>query len=138
MPDLVEERYTLTVLRDGETGLPRAMTIRLGDKYGKLHSPPDGRPAFVSFDEHGRVEEMGWYENDSYHRIGAPALMKINPNNGVVFYEEYRNHGLIHRSYSEPAWTERDPKSGEIEGEYYFVNDEQVEPRLPPKLDLTP
>ena len=138
MTDLIEEQYTLTVLRDGETGLPRAMTIRLGGQYGKIQSPPDGRPAHVLFDEQGRVKQMGWYHQNTYHRADGPALLKVNPDNGVVYYEEYRLHGKTHRSYSEPDWTERDPRTGEVQSEYYFVDDEPVEPRLPPRLDLTP
>ncbi len=128
-----KEAYSLEVGRDSGTGLPRWLTIR---KDGKLHSPPDDRPAKIVFDEQGRPKEMGWFHENSYHRLAGPALQRINPENNVITYEEHRIFGKMHRTGSQPAWIERDPQSGTILEEYYFINDQEVDPKKASKLDL--
>ena len=94
--------------RDSETGKPRWQTIRLN---GKLHSPSDDQPAKIIFDDQGRPERKEWFHENLHHRISGPALLKINPNNNIVFYEEHRCFGKMHRSWTEPAWIERDQQN---------------------------
>ena len=130
-----KEIYTIEVGRDSETGLPRWQVIRLDDK---LHSPPDGRPAQIVFDDHGRPTEMGWFHENLYHRTTGPALVKVNPSNGICVYEEHRVFGKSHRSWSEPALICRDADTGETIAAHYFVDDQEVDPRFPPRLDHSP
>lgn len=130
--EVLREVFTLEVGRDIETNLPRWQNTWQNEK---LHCAADGRPAQVIFDDLGRPEEMGWFSENRYHRVNGPALVKLNPENGICIYEEYRLFGKAHRSFSEPAIIQRDKDSGEIISEQYFVDDQEVSPKFSPQLD---
>lgn len=130
-----EEIYDLRVGRDGTTGKPRWLTVRLG---GKLQSPPDDRPAWIVYDSMGRPTLIAWYHENLYHRATGPALQRIDPETQIITYEEHRLHGRIHRPLPEPALIVRDPGTGAILQERFFVDDQEVFPRRPTGLDLSP
>lgn len=127
--------FSLEVGHDSETGLLRWQTTRLN---GKLHSAPDGRPAHIVYDDAGNPIEMAWFYKDRYHRVGAPALIKLNPDNGVHIYEEYRCFGEMHRSHSEPALISRDPINGDVKSTAFYVDGKEINPVPPNLLDPAP
>lgn len=131
--EIVEEIFELKIGRSKDTGHPRWLTVR---HDGKLNSPPDDRPAKIVYDEQGRAKELAWFRDNLYHRQTGPALKRINPDNNVVTYEEHRWFGKMHRSHSEPALVERDPKTGKVTNALYFVDDNEVFPGRPSGLDL--
>jgi len=130
-----EEKYELTVGRDDATGNPRWVSIRLN---GQLQSPTDEQPAHIVYDQHGRVKEFGWFQNNLYHRHSGPALQRINPENKIVEYEEHRWLGMLHRSESEPALVVRDPNSGSVVDARFYQNDLEIEVKSSLKLDPKP
>lgn len=129
-----KEVYQLEVGRNSETGLPRWLTIRLN---GKLHSPPDDRPAQIVFDDQGRPKEMGWFHENLYHRVSGSALQQFNPENNVKVYEEHRKFGELHRMGSKAAWIQRHPETGDVFVARYFIDGKEVDPK-PASTPLAP
>lgn len=106
-----KEEYTIEVAYDEVTNFPRWMIIRLN---GKMHSPPDDRPAHVVFDDQGRPWHMSWHHEDLLHRLAGPSRVKINPENGVLYSEEFHKFGEAPISRTQPFSIKRNPETGEI------------------------
>jgi hypothetical protein len=87
-----EDVYVTETIYNRETGLPVFQRTTLN---GKRESPPDGSPAEIGYDEHGRVERLEWYHQGERHRdkdVG-PAVIIINPENGIHVVERFQHHG---------------------------------------------
>lgn len=128
----LEEAFELVLGKDRDTGLPQWQTIR---KDGKLHSPSDDQPAQIVYDKAGNTIERGWFRENFYHRETGPSLQRINPENGVVEYEEHRQFGRMHRANNQPAQITRNPQTGNILEARYFVNGREIEPQNRLTLD---
>lgn len=120
-----ETVYRTETVYNDRTGLPIRQLTTLN---GMLQSPPDDTPAQVLFDEHGRVREMVWWHRGKEHRdpSAGPAVIKLNPKNGVHAVERYKMHGETSRSRNEPALIVRHPDTGEIELVEYYVHGVRV------------
>ena len=119
-------KYELEIGYDKTTGLPKWLTIR---REGQFDSPIDDRPAHVVFDELGRPSKFGWYSRGVLHRENGPASMTVDPDTGIVTVEDYRHQGTPHRSLREPAYIERDAKTGQVLLEMFFVKGMVINPK---------
>jgi len=116
-----ETIYQTEVVYNDKTGLPVRQLTTLN---GVLQSPPDGTPAQVLYDEHGRVREEVWWHAGREHRdprVG-PALIKYNPENGVRYVERYMVDGRSSRTPSEPALIIRDRVTGKMTETAIFLH----------------
>jgi len=120
-----ETVYQTETVYNDETGLPVRQMTRLN---GILQSPPNDTPAQVLFDYKGRVIEKVWWDNNQEHRdiLKGPAVIKINPENGVHIFEHFKKRGENSRSRTEPAFIARNPNTGEVSRTAYYVGGEEL------------
>jgi len=133
----IETVYQTETVYDDVTGLPVRQLTTLNDV---LQSPPDDTPAQVLFDEQGRIREMVWWDNGKEHRDidKGPAKIKINPENGVHVVERFKRHGETTRSRAEPALVIRDPDTGEVVRNAFYVDGVEVSPQFIEPLEPGP
>lgn len=119
--DKGETIYTTETVYSDETGLPVRQLTWLGSV---LQSPPDDTPAQVLFDDFGRVHEMVWWHKGEEHRDPkkGPAVIKLNPDNGIHILERYELAGKISRSSTEPALICRDRTTGKVTLVEYYLD----------------
>ncbi|WP_157727739.1 hypothetical protein [Stappia sp. ES.058] len=121
MKNGIKEIYTIEVDYYPETDIPKEMNIRL--LTGEFHSPPDGRPSSVEFDDQGRPTEMAWHHRNLLHRFSGPAMVRINPENGVHIAEFFRivvdEEEDVARGQNELSTIFRDEITGEVKQKMY-------------------
>ena len=77
-----------------------------------------------------RVREF-WFQEGELHRVGAPAAICFNSQNGAVSIEEYRERGILHRLEG-PAWILRDENTGSaLISDYYIMGKKIKSPKEP-------
>lgn len=85
---------------------------------GLRESPPDGSPSEVGYDEQGRPERLEWHHLDKRHRDRSvgPAVILLNPENGIHVVERFQHHGASPSSDPAlgPDLIVRDRDTGEI------------------------
>jgi hypothetical protein len=124
--------YITVTVYDDETGFPVFQHTYLN---GVLQSPPDDSPAYVLYDDLGRVREMIWHDSGSIGRVGGPATIKLNPENGIHILESYVVNSVRTRSATEPAVIVRDPQSGKTLKCEYYLNGKKLPAPDTPSLE---
>ncbi|GAA6176733.1 hypothetical protein NBRC116593_26520 [Sulfitobacter pacificus] len=120
-----ESVFVTETVFDDETGLP---TRQLTTLNGVLQSPPNDTPARVVFDDLGRICEMAWYSAGQEHRdlSKGPAVVEINPDNGICISERFKIKGNTSRSRSEPALLIRNEETGDLIGTAYYLDGVEI------------
>ena len=81
-----------------------------------------GGPAAIRRNEqNGRVTHEEWWQRGKLHREGGPAEVNYDPETGVVVHEEWWQNDLLHREEG-PAIVFRDAQTGEITSSEVWVN----------------
>jgi len=86
-----EEMYVTRTFYNKETGNPTRQLTR--NQAGQLHSPPDGTPSEVHFDDQGRPIDLIWHPNNVEHREVAPSAILMYPDTGQSKCEQFYVEG---------------------------------------------
>lgn len=104
-------------------------------KQGRIYRAGD-LPSMVVVDVETNVEVLQkWSVDGAAGRPGGkPAIIVTDLETGIVEREEYWEDGVTHRDNG-PAFIERDPETGTIVRESFYVRGENIIPttRLPPE-----
>ena len=105
------ETYITETKWNKETGLPLVQFVKLN---GLKHSPPDGSPSYILFDDLGRPKIMKWHNHDKLHRDKAGAWISIDPETKVHTTEAFFHHGRQREQHLGPSCIYRDPSTGDV------------------------
>ena len=76
-------------------------------------------------------QEETWYENGKWHREGGlPAIIRRDPQTGVITTEMWYENGKPHRENGLPTGIERDPQTGYIKRREFYQNGKQIRPSI--------
>ncbi|MEQ8306903.1 MAG: hypothetical protein RIA09_10100 [Hoeflea sp.] len=144
-----KEKYQVEIERDSKTG--NIIAERWFNEGGQLHRV--GGPAVQEFSvESGELIGLTYYKDDSIsYREDGLATMSIDPESGVVTYEEWKDgangdpeapstiarnaesgavtlqiwdaNERMHRDGDRPAWLVIDPQTGVVVREEYWFED---------------
>lgn len=87
-------------------------------------------PAFLLFEETtGKIVREEFFNNGYRHRPAeeGPALRGISHLTDVAYHEEYHVAGYLHNPNG-PAVIDRDPRTGEVVSEEFYIWGEKVQP----------
>lgn len=103
------------------TGKPRTEDWGVNDLEHRI-----GKPSHIEYDDRGRVILEEWREAGSLHREdGGPARRQINPDNGIVYSEEWYLFGKRHNIFG-PAAITRERETGKIVEQLYYQADKRL------------
>lgn len=120
MSSVINETYSVEVLRDSETGEKVRERWTLD---GKLHRT-DG-PALQGWDN-GKLTAQEWWLKDKPSRLGGkPACLEIDPDSDVVVSEKYFVDGKPHK-LGGPALIERDALTGQVTMAHYYRDGQKL------------
>jgi hypothetical protein len=95
----------------------------------QLHGEANEGPALLERDpETGRVTRAEYRVHNRLHREGGPArIERANPQRDWMTLEEFRQNGLLRRDPANgPAVIERDPKTGAVVREEFWLKGKRV------------
>lgn len=122
MNETQSEEYQVEVIRNTKTN---KVVREFWRRSGCLER--EQAPSIIGYDENtGAVTEELWCKNGVTHRVGAPAHICTDPASGIVTKEVWAVGGKIHREGNKPAMILRDPKSGNITHQEYYMFDKQI------------
>jgi len=117
-----EDAYVTTTVYDQKTGLPRRQQTRLNQM---LHSPPDGTPSEVLFDDDGQAHWFTWHQFNLEHRENGPSTVVLHPGTQIPMTEVFRLEGQPRPPELGP-YRLRFDESGEVVNKEFSGPDDQM------------
>lgn len=126
------DTYVTETKYSKETKLPVVQRTRLN---GLLEAPPDGSPSEIAFGELGQPVKLVWHHQNYPHRDDEPALIFLNPENGVHVSEYFFTMGSHREKAAGPFRIVRNHETGEVVREIFEGDPDFVETASNPRLE---
>ena len=118
------DTYILEVRFNRKTKLP---FFQRATKGGLRQDLPDGTPAEIGYDAQGRTNFFARYDQDAPHCEFEGAIVRINPETGVRYSEQFYLKGEPYPKALGPKHITRREDTGDVIGVYFDENDADAE-----------